>query len=195
MKLSSFPFTFYHAFIESVLWFCSVSWFGNLSLKNKNCLHQIVKWSSKLIGKSQLNPESLHAGQLQRMAGSILLDDFYSLHWEFQLLPSGRRYIISAYKTKLYSSIHQYDQQVMAIQQKSIISNTLYSLLIIYWSLHVIFLYLVFMVHLLLVFTCFNPVFIDWWYIFISIFPSCSNLPCLYWWFYFILFLLRFLSF
>lgn len=39
---------FYRAFIESILSFCLVSWFGNVSLKNRNSLNQIVKWSSRL---------------------------------------------------------------------------------------------------------------------------------------------------
>ena len=42
---------FYHAFIESVLLFTLAAWFGNLSLKNKNSLNQIVNWSSRLIGE------------------------------------------------------------------------------------------------------------------------------------------------
>ena len=42
---------FYHAFIELVLLFTRAAWFGTLSLKNKNSLNQIVKWSSRLIGE------------------------------------------------------------------------------------------------------------------------------------------------
>ncbi len=54
---------FYLASIESLLTFSLVSWFGNLSVKYKNSLSQIVRWSSKLIGESQ------------RMTNSILNDD------------------------------------------------------------------------------------------------------------------------
>ena len=37
---------FYRAFIESILSFSLVSWFGHTSLKGRNALNQIVKWSS-----------------------------------------------------------------------------------------------------------------------------------------------------
>lgn len=50
---------FYHAFIEFILSFSSVSWFASLSVKNKNSLNHIVKRSCKLIGESQLNLASL----------------------------------------------------------------------------------------------------------------------------------------
>ena len=97
-KLSSFHIDrtlmtlFYHAFIKSIQSFCIVLWFGNLSLKNRNRLIQIVKWSSKLIGIPLLNPESLYSKQLQRIAGTILKDHFHPLYGDFQLLLSGRRY-------------------------------------------------------------------------------------------------------
>lgn len=62
---------FYCAFIKSVLSFSLMSWFGHISLKEKNDLNQIVKWSSRLIGENQLSPVSLYARQLQRIATSI----------------------------------------------------------------------------------------------------------------------------
>ena len=93
---------FYCAFIESILSFCLVCWFSNLSLKKKNSLKQIVRWSSRLIGEPQLNPEALYTRQLQRIAGSILRDGSRPLHKEFRLLPSGRRYKLPACKTKRF---------------------------------------------------------------------------------------------
>lgn len=36
-----------------------VSWFGYLSLKNRNSLSKTVKWSNRLIGEPQLNPATL----------------------------------------------------------------------------------------------------------------------------------------
>ena len=105
-KLSSFhidskmPTMFYHCFIESVISFSMVSWFSNLSLKNKKSLDQIVRWASRLIGEPQLNPESQHTGQLQRLAGSILEDP--PPYVEFQPLPPGCRYKMPVCKTKRY---------------------------------------------------------------------------------------------
>ncbi len=75
----------FRAFIESVLSFCLVSWFGNLSLKNRNRLNQTVKWSRRLIGESQSNPESLHTGQLQRTVRSTLTESSHPLHSDFRV--------------------------------------------------------------------------------------------------------------
>ena len=96
---------FYNAFIESVLLFTLAAWFGNLSLKNKNSLNQIVKWSSRLIGEPQLNVEALYMKQLQHICGSILKDSSHPLHNDFQLLPSGRRFKIAKCKTKRHKNI------------------------------------------------------------------------------------------
>ena len=80
-KLSSFNIDktmmslFYCAFIESILTFSLASWFVNLSLKNKNPLKKIVKWSSKLIGEPQPNIEALYTKQLQRKSQSIQSDN------------------------------------------------------------------------------------------------------------------------
>lgn len=45
---------FYCAFTESVLAFPLVSRIGNLPFKERNLLNQIIKWSSRLTGESQL---------------------------------------------------------------------------------------------------------------------------------------------
>lgn len=95
---------FYHAFIESVLSFSTVVWYGHISLKAKNQLDQIVKWSGRLIGESKPGVASLYTKQLQRMAFSILDDDSHPLHSEFQLLPSARRYKVPRCRTKRYKS-------------------------------------------------------------------------------------------
>lgn len=42
--------SFYPAFIESVLSFSLLSWFGFLSVNNTNSLNQTVKWSNRLTG-------------------------------------------------------------------------------------------------------------------------------------------------
>ena len=107
-KMSSFHIErklltmFYRCFIESVISFSLVCFYGNLPLKNKNSLNQIVRWASKLIGEPQLNVESLYNGQLQRLARSIINDTTHPLHEEFQPLPSGRRFRMPACKTKRY---------------------------------------------------------------------------------------------
>jgi len=93
---------FYHAFVESVLLFSLVSWFGNLSLKNKNSLNQIVRWASKIIGESQLNLVDLYSNQLHHKASAIIGDCSHPLHSEFQLLPSGCQFAAIRCRTKRY---------------------------------------------------------------------------------------------
>ena len=88
------------AFIESVLSFSLVRWFGHTSLKERKTLNQVVKWSSQLTGESLLSPASLYIRQLQMIASSILNDDSHPLHSEFQLLPSGCRFLVPKCKTK-----------------------------------------------------------------------------------------------
>ncbi len=63
-----------------------MSWFGTLSLKNKNSLNQIVKWASKITGESQPSLAGLYSNQLQRKASTISRDCSHPLHAEFQLL-------------------------------------------------------------------------------------------------------------
>jgi len=52
---------FYRAFIETIISFSLVVWFGCVSVKHKNSLNQIVKCASKLIGEPQLHPTSMYA--------------------------------------------------------------------------------------------------------------------------------------
>lgn len=93
---------FHHAFIESVLAFSLVSWFGNLPLKERKLLNHIIKWSGRLIGETQLSLESLYTKQLRRLASSISNDICHPLVSEFQLLPSGWRFIVPRSRTTRY---------------------------------------------------------------------------------------------
>ncbi len=95
---------FYHAYIESVLSFCLVSWYGNLSLKSRNSIDQIAKWASRLIGEPLLTPVSLYIRQVQRVGASILRDRLHPLYYEFQYLPSNRRLRVPLCTTKRYKN-------------------------------------------------------------------------------------------
>lgn len=76
-----------------------VSWFGYLSLKNRNSLSQTVKWSNRLIGEPQLNPATL-----VWIDYSSWLVWFYlmtcTLYIEFQFLRSGKKLLISHHSEK-----------------------------------------------------------------------------------------------
>ena len=80
---------FYRAFIESIVSFSLVSWFGSLSVKNRNSLNRVVKWSSRLIGESQLNPASLYTRQVQRKT-------------DFQVLHSWKRFSVPRSKNQAF---------------------------------------------------------------------------------------------
>ena len=107
-KLSSFNIDktmmslFYCAFIESILTFSLASWFGNISLKNKNSLNKIVKWSGKLIGEPQPNMEALYTKLLQRLSKSVQNENTHPLNSVFQLLPSRQRLKVPQSRTNLY---------------------------------------------------------------------------------------------
>ena len=92
---------FYQAFIESILSFALVSWFGPLTVKNKNSLNQIVNWASKLIGgEHQLNLSTLYSTQLHRKAAIVSEDCSHPLYGEFLLLHSGCRFLAPKRHTK-----------------------------------------------------------------------------------------------
>ena len=92
---------FYSSFIESVLTFSIISWFGNLSVANKNRLGGIVKVCQKTTGMT-LNPlNHIYQVRATQKAKVILGNPQHPLFKEFRLLPSGRRY---AYKKKAKSN-------------------------------------------------------------------------------------------
>lgn len=91
---------FYHAFIESVLMFCIVAWFGSLSQVNKNRLGSLVNVASKISGRKQSQPVDLYKRQLQRKASAIAHSQDHPLRAQFELLPSRRRYRALGCRTK-----------------------------------------------------------------------------------------------
>ena len=83
---------FYSSFIESILTFSIISWFGNLSVANKNRLGGIVKVSQKITGMT-LNPlNHIYQVRATKKAKAIVDNPQHPLFTEFRLLPSGRRY-------------------------------------------------------------------------------------------------------
>ena len=63
---------FYRSFIESVLTFCIVAWYGNLTLSNKNRLSSLVKVASKISGRTQAQLIDLYKRQMLQRASSLL---------------------------------------------------------------------------------------------------------------------------
>lgn len=53
---------FYKSFIESILTFCIVSWYSNLTVPNKKGMQGIVKVASKIIGTQQPSLADIYEG-------------------------------------------------------------------------------------------------------------------------------------
>ena len=82
---------FYKSYIESVLTFTMLCWYGILGVKAETALVKIVNTSSKILGVQQSHPTDLYNRQVVRKARSILMVTSHPLYSEFQFLPSGSR--------------------------------------------------------------------------------------------------------
>ena len=83
---------FYKSFIQSVLTFSFICWFGNVRQKDKNNVQRIVNISSKVTGTKQPTLTVQHEKQVLRKAARILADSAHILDEEYVLLPSSRRF-------------------------------------------------------------------------------------------------------
>ena len=82
---------FYSAFIESVISFSIICWYGNLNIKSKNQLGRIVKTASKIAGVNFDSLDHVFQKQVLKKAKSIRMDNSHPLSSEYRLLPSGLR--------------------------------------------------------------------------------------------------------
>ncbi len=94
---------FYKSYIESVLTFAMLCWYGSLSLKAKTALVKIVNISSKILGVQQSHTD-LYNRQVVRKAQSILTVTSHPLYSEFQFLPSGSqlRFLLGVIGTHIH---------------------------------------------------------------------------------------------
>ncbi|KAG5278269.1 hypothetical protein AALO_G00097090, partial [Alosa alosa] len=70
---------FYSCFIESVLTFCFICWFGSLSIKNKNRLQSIVRKCSKIAGINFPTLSHTYSNRGAKKAQSIAADPSHPL--------------------------------------------------------------------------------------------------------------------
>lgn len=68
---------FYHVLIESVLSCSLLGWFGNFSLRHRNRLDQIVRWSRWVTSETQLSQESPYIQQLEQIATSPVMTPIF----------------------------------------------------------------------------------------------------------------------
>ena len=77
-------FVFHDSFVESVMMFGLVCWWGNLSVKNREKLNRIYTMSCK-ITMLYTRYQSLYKSRKQQMATKILSDPTYFLHDHYDL--------------------------------------------------------------------------------------------------------------
>ena len=84
--------TFYRSFIESLLTFGFMCWFGGLGLGNKTVLERMVRVCSRVVGERQRSLNQLYECRVKRKAKIICKDKSHVLAKYYSQLPSGRRY-------------------------------------------------------------------------------------------------------
>ena len=92
----------YRSLIESVMVFNIVSWYGNISVKNRTRLTRLVNMAGRVIGIKQKQLSELYSQSLQRKATQIFRDKSHPLHSRFQILHSGRRLKVPLAKKNCY---------------------------------------------------------------------------------------------
>ena len=98
---STVLYMFYKTCIQSVITFNFITWFSNLSLKNKSKIMKIVNVANKVTGiKSDL--QLFYDDQVKSKVDKIVSDSSHILFNEYQYLPSGRRLRVPRSKSNRY---------------------------------------------------------------------------------------------
>ena len=90
---------FYRCFIESVITFSFVCWYGSLNVKNKNVLNRLVNVCGKIVGEKQESMNVLYEKRVKVKGQRIASDCSHGMCKFYELLPSGRRFRIPKLKT------------------------------------------------------------------------------------------------
>ena len=91
--------TFYRCFIECVITFSFMCWFGSLSVRNRKVLFRVVNVCSKVVGGRLANLCDLYACRVVRKARMIASDNSHVRAQHYELLPSGRRFRTPKFRT------------------------------------------------------------------------------------------------
>ena len=96
---------FYRATIESVLRFGITNWFGNLTVKSKAQICNLVKTAGKIMGyPPPPAPQDIYVQSVIRQANNTRGDPSHVLHSQFEMLNSGRRYRLPLCKLNRYKN-------------------------------------------------------------------------------------------
>ena len=110
---------FFSSVIMSVLQYCSTTWYGCLSVTSKSQLLRQMNICSKIVGKPLYSLyESTYVNSVLRLARSIASNTNHVLHEEYELLPSGRRYLVPKFK-KVKTKRSFIHQSILRLNQQS----------------------------------------------------------------------------
>ena len=93
---------FYSCFIESILTFSFICWYGSLLEKQKNRLTAVVKVCRKIAGTALNDLSEVYKVRCVKKAKAIIADPSHPLCQEFLMLNSGRRYNVPRCKTNRF---------------------------------------------------------------------------------------------
>ncbi len=93
---------FYRSFVESVVIFSLICWYGSITLKQNNSISRLISVSSCVTGSKQKSLGEFYQKQMLRRVESILSDSSHPLPAEFQMLPSGSRFKLPKLRTNRY---------------------------------------------------------------------------------------------
>ena len=95
---------FYSSYIESLLMFSFLAWYGSLGVRDRCRLQKVVHLSEKVVGVKLRSLASIFDSRAVSRCGRIIHDDGHFLAQYFQPLPSGRRFKAPRVKTSRYGS-------------------------------------------------------------------------------------------
>ena len=93
----------YRSLVASILTFNIVTFYGYLTIKQKNRLSKIVNVATKLMNFKQKSLNDLYQQAISEKSRSIINDHTHPLHSWFVIMPSGKRYRTPAFKRQLYN--------------------------------------------------------------------------------------------
>ena len=94
---------FYRANLESIIRYGITTWFGNLSVKLKSQLQNLIKRAGKIMGmQPPCSLQAIFERTLVMQGSKITRDPNHILHSQFELMPSGRRYRVPTCRLNRY---------------------------------------------------------------------------------------------
>ncbi|KAK3525679.1 hypothetical protein QTP70_004898 [Hemibagrus guttatus] len=83
--------SFYQCSIKSLLTYCICVWYTICTVAQRKALQRVINTAQKIIGCPLLTLEELHSSRCLKKTQNIIKDTSQPGHYQFELLPSGRR--------------------------------------------------------------------------------------------------------